>query len=63
MSEDNQVVVFLPEQPVQTYKYDFEQDILIKNEVDSVVIKRTHANALWRSLAYKEGDYKPLANY
>jgi phosphoglycerol transferase MdoB-like AlkP superfamily enzyme len=63
MTEDNQVVVFLPEQPIQTYKYDYENDHLIKNKVDDAVIKRANANALWGSLAYREGYYKQLENY
>ncbi len=63
MTEDNQVVVFLPEQPIQTYKYDYKNDHLIKNKVDDAVIKRANANALWGSLAYREGYYKQLENY
>ncbi|MUK51416.1 hypothetical protein [Aliivibrio fischeri] len=63
MTEDNQVVVFLPEQPIQTYKYDYENDHLIKNKMDDAVIKRANANALWGSLVYREGYYKQLQNY
>ncbi|KAB2823505.1 LTA synthase family protein [Aliivibrio finisterrensis] len=63
MTEDNQVVVFLPEQPTQTYKYDFKNDHLIKSDVDAAIIKRANANALWGSMAYREGYYKQLESY
>lgn len=63
MTEDNQVAVFLPEKPIQTYRYDFSNDELIKSDVDADVIKRANANALWGSLAYKEGYYKQLDDY
>ncbi|MDD9173496.1 LTA synthase family protein [Aliivibrio sp. S2TY2] len=63
MTEDNNVVVFLPGQPIQTYKYDYKNNHLIKSKVSDAVIKRANANALWGSLAYKENYYKQLESY
>lgn len=63
MTEDSQVVVFLPEKAPLTYKYDDENDLLIPSDVSENIIKRANANALWGSVAYINDFYQQLETY
>ena len=57
MDNENNVVIYQPQQPVSTYSYDVKTNNLTDNKLPESIINKAHANALWGSLAYKEGLY------
>lgn len=57
MNNDDQVVVFKADKPVETYQYDNTSHQLNSVELPQELIDTANANALWGSLAYKQDYY------
>ncbi|TKB48391.1 LTA synthase family protein [Ferrimonas sediminicola] len=57
MNDDNQVVIYQPEQAAQGFRYDPQTDRLSPAPVSEELARTALANALWGSLAYGEGLY------
>jgi len=57
MDNNYNVVIFQPQKPASTYVYDPKTEDLTKKAQPKSFIKMGNANALWGSLAYKEGLY------
>lgn len=63
MTADNQVVVFQPDKAIATYQYSSKENTFTPEVIREDIVNRAHANALWGSLAYKEGYYTAEKSY
>lgn len=57
MNDDNEVVIYSPEKPAQSFLYDPDVGSLTPMALPEEMEKTALANALWGSLAYDEGLY------
>ena len=59
----NEVVILQPDKEISTWKYDPTSDVLELSEVNDLVVRRAHANALWGSFAFRENQYTAQKSY
>lgn len=63
MDANHDVVVFQPQKPAQTFRYDRKSKTLSEASLPPAIIKEAQAYSLWGSIAYKDNLYWQLKNY